>query len=275
MSDYDYHKLFNLKNKVAVVTGGAGIIGEQFCNGLSQFGADVAIIDTNFEKAADLASLLSYKFGIRSTSYSCDVSNPMSVRSTINSILNDFGRIDILHNNAATKSNNLESYFASFEDYSLDQWNQIMSVNINGMFLMAQSVGKSMVELGIKGSIIQTSSIYGIMGPDNRIYEGSHYLNRSINTPAVYSVSKAAVVGLTKYLSTYWANQGIRVNTLTPGGVFSGQNKEFQDRYSSRIPLHRMANASEIVGALLYLASDASSYVTGHNLIVDGGLHVW
>lgn len=275
MSDYDYHKLFNLKNKVAVVTGGAGIIGEQFCNGLSQFGADVAIIDTNIEKAADLASLLSSKFGIRSTSYSCDVSNPMSVRSTINSILNDFGRIDILHNNAATKSNNLESYFASFEDYSLDQWNQIMSVNINGMFLMAQSVGKSMVELGIKGSIIQTSSIYGIMGPDNRIYEGSHYLNRSINTPAVYSVSKAAVVGLTKYLSTYWANQGIRVNTLTPGGVFSGQNKEFQDRYSLRIPLHRMANASEIVGALLYLASDASSYVTGHNLIVDGGLHVW
>jgi NAD(P)-dependent dehydrogenase (short-subunit alcohol dehydrogenase family) len=267
--------MFNLTNKVAVVTGGAGIIGEQFCNGLAQFGADVAIIDTNTKKAADLASFLSAKFGIKSISYSCDVSNPISVKSTVTSILNDFSRIDILHNNAATKSNDLESYFASFEDYSLDQWNQIMSVNINGMFLMAQSVGKSMVDLGIKGSIIQTSSIYGIMAPDNRIYEGSNYLNRSINTPAVYSVSKAAVVGLTKYLSTYWANQGIRVNTLTPGGVFSGQNKEFQDRYSSRIPLHRMANASEIVGALLYLASDASSYVTGHNLIVDGGLHVW
>lgn len=275
MSDFDYQKMFNLKNKVAVVTGGAGIIGEHFCNGLAQFGADVAIIDTNIKKAADLASFLSTKFGIRSISYSCDVSNPISVGSTVTSILNDFSRIDILHNNAASKSNDLESYFAPFEDYSLDQWNKIMSVNINGMFLMAQSVGKSMVELSIKGSIIQTSSIYGVMAPDNRIYEGSNYLNRTINTPAVYSVSKAAVIGLTNYLSTYWAKQGIRVNTLTPGGVFSGQNKEFQDRYSSRIPLHRMANASEIVGALLYLASDASSYVTGHNLIVDGGLHVW
>jgi len=150
-----------------------------------------------------------------------------------------------------------------------------MSVNIDGMFLMAKEVGKQMVLQNNGGSIIQTSSIYGIMGPDNRIYEGSFYLDRQINTPAVYSASKAAVVGLTKYLATYWANKGIRVNTLTPGGTESGQNETFIQKYASRIPLNRMAKAHELTGALLYLASDASSYVTGQNMIVDGGLNAW
>jgi NAD(P)-dependent dehydrogenase (short-subunit alcohol dehydrogenase family) len=114
-----------------------------------------------------------------------------------------------------------------------------------------------------------------VMAPDHRIYEGSFYLDRQINTPAVYSASKAAVIGLTKYLATYWATKGIRVNTLTPGGTESGQNDEFKRRYSARIPINRMADAYEMVGALLYLASDASSYVTGQNIIVDGGLNAW
>jgi NAD(P)-dependent dehydrogenase (short-subunit alcohol dehydrogenase family) len=143
------------------------------------------------------------------------------------------------------------------------------------MFLMAQAVGKQMVIQGKGGSIIQTASIYGVMGPDHRIYEGSFYLGREINTPAVYSASKAGVIGLTRHLATYWADKGIRVNTLTPGGTESGQNDEFKKRYSARIPLGRMANAYEMVGALLYLASDASSYVTGQNIIIDGGLNAW
>ena len=132
-----------------------------------------------------------------------------------------------------------------------------------------------MVVQGTGGSIIQTASIYGVMAPDHRIYEGSLYLGRQINTPAVYTASKAAVIGLTKHLASYWAEKGIRVNTLTPGGTESGQNDEFKKRYSDRIPMGRMANAPEMVGALLYLASDASSYVTGQNIIVDGGLNCW
>ena len=150
-----------------------------------------------------------------------------------------------------------------------------MAVNLDGMFLVAQAVGKQMVAQGRGGSIIQTASIYGVMAPDHRIYEGSFYLGHQINTPAVYAASKAAVIGLTKYLATYWADKGIRVNTLTPGGTESGQNDEFIRRYSARIPLNRMANAHEMVGALLYLAADASSYVTGQNIIVDGGLDAW
>jgi len=148
-------------------------------------------------------------------------------------------------------------------------------VNLDGMFLVAQAVGKQMVAQEKGGSIIQTASIYGVMSPDHRIYEGSFYLNRQINTPAIYTASKAGVVGLTKYLATYWADKKIRVNTLTPGGVESGQNDEFKRHYSSRIPMNRMADAHEMVGALLYLASDASSYVTGQNIIVDGGLSAW
>jgi NAD(P)-dependent dehydrogenase (short-subunit alcohol dehydrogenase family) len=150
-----------------------------------------------------------------------------------------------------------------------------MAINIDAMFLMAQAVGRQMLLQGNGGSIIQTSSAYGIMGPDNRIYEGSWYLNRQINTPAVYSTSKAAVVGLTKFLATYWAQKNIRVNALVPGGTESGQNEVFQQMYGARVPLGRMANAPEIVGAVLYLASDAASYVTGHCLVVDGGLNAW
>jgi len=126
-----------------------------------------------------------------------------------------------------------------------------------------------------RGSIVNTLSIYGIVGPDQRIYEGSSYEGRAINTPAIYSASKAGLWGLTKYLATYWGGNGVRVNAITPGGVFSGQNDVFVDRYSARVPLGRMAHKNELCGALVFLASDASSYVTGQNLVVDGGLTAW
>ena len=266
---------FSLRGKVAIVTGGAGMLWHYFCSGLAESGANVAIVDIQGDRVGEFAKELSSQYGIRSLGYTCDVSDPTSVGVTIAEIVKDFGRIDILHNNAASKSDDLDAYFAKFEDYDLEEWQKIMSINIDGMFLIAQAVGVQMISQGSGGSIIQTSSIYGVSAPDQRIYEGSNYLGRAINTPAVYSVSKAAVIGLTKYLSTYWAEQGIRVNSLTPGGVDSGQNDEFKRRYSARVPMGRMANASEMVGALLYLASDASSYVTGQNIIVDGGLNAW
>jgi NAD(P)-dependent dehydrogenase (short-subunit alcohol dehydrogenase family) len=151
----------------------------------------------------------------------------------------------------------------------------MMAVNIDGMFLVAQAISKHMINNEIEGSIIQTSSIYGLVGPDERIYEGSNYLGGPINTPAVYSTSKAAVIGLTRHLSTTLAKYKIRVNTIVPGGIESGQNENFQFNYSKRIPLNRMAKRHEMVGALIYLASEASSYMTGQNLIIDGGLTAW
>jgi NAD(P)-dependent dehydrogenase (short-subunit alcohol dehydrogenase family) len=266
---------FRLDGKTAFITGGLGILGKQFCIGLAQQGANVAVIDLDETATDKFAKELSAKFAIKSIGIGCDVASKESVELAVKRVVSELSEIHILHNNAASKSSNLDAFFAPFEEFELEQWREIMSVNIDGMFLVAQAVGKQMINQGSGGSIIQTASIYGILAPDQRIYEGSFYLNRQINTPAVYSVSKAAVIGLTKYLSTYWANQGIRVNTLTPGGVESGQNDVFKERYSNRIPLGRMAQSDEMVGALIYLASDASSYVTGQNIIVDGGLSAW
>lgn len=275
MSIKKYSDMFNLKGKTAVVTGGIGILGKKFCSGLAEFGTNVAVVDLDEKLANDFAYDLSQLYGIKAVGIGCDVSSPESVKSMTKRIIDEFGEINILHNNAASKTSNLHAFFAPFEDYTVEEWRKIMDVNIDGMFLVSQAIGKQMVNQGKGGSIIQTSSIYGIMGPDNRIYKGSCYMGVNINTPAAYAVSKSAVIGLTKYLATYWAEKGIRVNTLTPGGVESGQNDIFIKNYSARIPLARMAHADELVGALIYLASDASSYVTGQNIIVDGGLSAW
>lgn len=270
-----YTGQFNLRGKTAVVTGGAGILGRHFCAGLAESGAKVAVVDVQASAADALAVELRKRYGTSAIGVQCDVSDLRSVEAMVSRVADELGDIHILHNNAAGKSDDLDAFFAAFEDYSLEQWRAVMAVNLDGMFLVAQAVGKRMVSQATGGSIIQTASIYGIRAPDNRIYEGSSYLGRPINTPAVYAVSKAAVVGLTKYLATYWAGKGIRVNTLVPGGAESGQNAEFKRRYSDRVPMNRMAKPHEMVGALLYLASDASSYVTGESIVVDGGLAAW
>lgn len=266
--------LFSLTGKVAVVTGGAGLLGQVFCQALVTAGANVAIIDLDKQAADKTAAIVEKAETQKVIAIECDITSPDSVSTMVQDVVTQFGRIDILLNNAASKGSNLDQFFAPFENYSLQAWREVMSVNIDGLFLVAQSVGSQMKKQG-GGSIIQTSSIYGVVAPDQRIYEGSEYNGRAINTPAVYSVSKAAVLGLTSYLSTYWADSKIRVNTLTPGGIASGQNSEFNQKYSNRVPLGRMGEASELTGALIYLASDASSYVTGQNIIVDGGLSAW
>lgn len=262
---------FDMHGKVALVTGGAGILGQYFCEGLVQAGAQVAVVDLDTAAAVAVAERL----GNCVAGFGCDVSDPDSVHACVQAVLARFGRIDVLHNNAASKSDDTRAFFEPFESYSLSTWRAVMSVNIDGMFLMAQAVGRHMIERGGGGSVIQTSSIYGLVGPDPRIYEGSHYLGGSINTPAVYAASKAAVIGLTRWLATHWASNGIRVNCLVPGGVASGQNSLFTENYSARVPLGRMAEADEMVPAMLYLASSASSYVTGQVLAIDGGWTAW
>jgi len=270
-----YRDLFDLHGRNAIVTGGTGILGRHFCRGLAAFGAGVAVVDLDESVCRDFAVELAGEYGMRAVGIGCDVADAHSVTEMAGRVVEELGPVTILHNNAASKSENLGSFFSPFEDYSLEEWRGIMAVNIDGMFLVAQAVGRHMAEQGKGGSIVQTSSVYGIMAPDQRIYEGSSYLGRQINTPAVYAASKAAVVGLTRYLATYWADRGIRVNALAPGGVESGQNDTFPIISSARVPLGRMARADEMVGALVYLASDASSYVTGQCIVVDGGLSAW
>ncbi|MEN2768686.1 SDR family oxidoreductase [Ornithinibacillus xuwenensis] len=270
-----YLERFHLNGKTAIITGGAGLLGQHFSSGLADAGAYVAIADVNLHEAERVMEDINKKYPGRAMAVQCDVTSEDSINDMIHKVKSQYGEINILHNNAAGKSSDLDAFFADFEAYSLDQWKEIMAINLDGMFLVAKAVGKFMKEQGKGGSIIQTSSIYGVMGPDQRIYEGSYYLERQINSPAVYSASKAGVIGLTKYLATYWAKDGIRVNAITPGGVESGQNDTFKENYSNRIPLGRMAQPEEMVGALIYLASNASSYVTGHNIIIDGGLNAW
>jgi NAD(P)-dependent dehydrogenase (short-subunit alcohol dehydrogenase family) len=275
MNANSQHDFSSLNGKTAIITGGAGILGKHFSEGLASCGSHVVIVDLNKNEAEIFASDLTQRYGQHCISIECDVSEPASVNSMVDEVVKQFGDIHVLHNNAASKSSDLEAFFAPFEEYTLDQWREVTKVNLDGMFLMAQAVGRKMVEQNRGGSIIQTASIYGLLGPDPRIYQGSSYMGRAINTPAVYSASKAAVIGLTKHLATYWADKNIRVNCLTPGGVESGQNDSFKEKYSNRVPLGRMAQPEEMVGALLYLASNASSYMTGQNIIIDGGWSAW
>ncbi|WP_033068654.1 SDR family oxidoreductase [Thalassospira australica] len=267
---------FDLSGKTALVTGAGGILGRGFCTVLAEYGASVALVDVNMEivekacqeirKDIPDATLLPLV---------CDVADSNSVASMVSTAIEAFGSIEILLNNAASKAEDLNAFFAPFEKYDPELWRKIMAVNIDGVFLVAQAVGAQMVKQGSGGSIINTASIYGVLAPDQRIYEGSEYMGVGINTPAVYSASKAAVIGLSNYLSTYWSEHNIRVNVLSPGGVESGQNETFKQRYSARVPLGRMCKDNELHGALLFLASDASSYFTGQNVIVDGGLSAW
>jgi len=267
--------LFNLSGRAGIVTGGAGILGSTFVEALLVHGARVAIVDIDGEAVEALADRLRPKYGDRVSAIICDVTDPGSVTDMVDAVVSAFGGLDFLINNHVAPVLDPAAFFARFEDYDPAEWRRIMNVNLDGMFLVAQAVGRVLVARGRGGSIVQTASIYGVMASDNRIYEGSEYRGHAINNPAVYSASKAGVVGLTRWLATYWADRGIRVNAVAPGGVFSGENEVFTNRYSARVPMGRMARRHEILGTILYLVSDASSYVTGQCLMVDGGLSAW
>lgn len=266
--------LFDLSGRVALITGGAGILGRRFAAGLADHGAAVAIVDVDEAAAKSVAADVAAGKNARAEGFGADIADPESVKRLVALVEAALGRVRILMNNAASKSRSLDAFFEPVETFGLETWREIMAVNLDGMFLMAQTFGPRMAEDG-GGSIIQTASIYGLLAPDQRIYERSEYLGRAINTPAAYTASKGGVIALTRHLAAYWGAAGVRVNTLTPGGVESGQNEEFRHRYSARVPLGRMAQPDELVGAAIFLASDASSYVTGQNIVVDGGLSAW
>lgn len=268
-------ELFNLKGRTGIITGGAGILGKKIVPGLLAYGANVVVADSDYQAASLLADQLSPQYRDRVMAVHCDVANADSVHAMVEATISRFGDIHFLLNNAATAAMDPKDYYAPFENYDLAEWRRVMSINLDGVFLVAQAVGKRMVTQGKGGSIVQTSSIYGMMASDNRIYEGSTFKGYAINNPAVYSASKSGVVGLTRWLATYWAEHNIRVNAVAPGGVQGYENETFLKRYSNRIPLGRMAQAEELVGIMIYLVSNASTYVTGQSILVDGGLSAW
>jgi 2-deoxy-D-gluconate 3-dehydrogenase len=266
---------FRMDGRVAVVTGGAGLLGAEFCRTLADAGASVVVADLDVAGAENVASGLRAA-GEQAIGLGLDVTQIESVTRAVSHVRAEHGRVDVLVNSAALDPKfdpaHHERAANAFEDYPLEMWNQALAVNLTGMFLCSQAVSRPMLEQG-SGVIINICSTYGLVGPDQRIYARPGKPRQF--KPVYYSVTKAGVLGMTRYLATYFAGTGLRVNALTPGGVFNDHDDGFVANYSARTVLGRMARRDEMNGALLFLASDASSYMTGSNLIVDGGWTAW
>jgi len=269
-------KLFDLTNRVAIITGGMGQLGVVYATGLLERGCKVAILDTaskpkikntEFEKDLTTGKIINFITNVHRRD---------EVASALSKIKKNFGIPDILINNAALDSppHAPQSDVGPFETYPESSYDEVMTVNVKGTFICCQVIGADMAKRG-KGSIINISSIYGLLSPCQDIYDFKRKHGEVFFKPISYSISKSAILNLTRYLATYWAKKGVRVNTVTPAGIFNNQSDEFLDAYCARVPMGRMADANELVGAIVYLSSDASSYVTGSNLVVDGGWSAW
>lgn len=266
-------ELFSLENKVAVVTGALGLIGKNHCIALAEAGANVIVCDLDEKKCIDFASTLS----IKSIGVGVDITDKSSVEKLKEKVLNVFGKIDVLVNNAAIndmfENPQAASELSMFENYPLEMWQKSIDVNITGTFLCSQVIGSEMAKAG-KGSIINVASTYGMVGPDQSIYkmpDGSQSFYKS----AAYPATKGAIINFTRFLAAYWGKKGVRVNTLSPGGVENNQDEYFVKNYSAKTPLNRMAFPTDYKGAIIFLSSDASAYMTGANLVVDGGWTAW
>ncbi|MGD1007859.1 MAG: SDR family oxidoreductase [Ignavibacteriaceae bacterium] len=264
---------FSLKNKSAIVTGALGLLGMQHCFALKEAGASVIVCDQDENKCRQFANEL----GNNSMGIGVDITGYSSVKNLLKTVQAHFESVDILVNNAAIndKFEDADSAIelSKFENYPLELWESSLKVNVTGMFICCQVIGSEMA--GRKsGSIINIASTYGIVAPDQSLYRDKEGVQHFYKT-ASYPAAKGAVISFTKFLASYWGNKGVRVNVLSPGGVENFQDQFFVENYSSRTPLGRMAKSCDYKGSLIFLASDASSYMTGANLVVDGGFTIW
>jgi NAD(P)-dependent dehydrogenase (short-subunit alcohol dehydrogenase family) len=268
--------LFSLEGRVAVVTGALGLLGREHCRALASAGATVVATDLPGTDTASLAASLTRDTGRRAESACLDVTRRESAEELLETVLSNFERLDVLVNNAGI-NDRFEAPAASgtsrFENYPLEAWNRMLAVNVTGAFLCSQVLGAEMARRGA-GSIINVASSYGVVAPDQSLYREPDGSQAFWKSPA-YPASKAALLSLTRFLAAYWGATGVRVNALSPGGVANGQDGAFQERYAARTPLGRMAEREDYRGAIVFLASDASAYMTGANLIVDGGWTAW
>lgn len=254
------------------------MLGREYARAVAEARGIPVVADIDAKSAVGVARAVAAKTGKKALGLYVDVTDKDSTDDLAQQTLKQFGRIDGLVNNAGINPKfegaNAKKHTHSFEDYPLELWQKSLNVDLTGMFLCAQAVAPAMLSAG-KGSIVNISSTYGLVGPDQRIYQKKDPKAPKSYKPITYSASKSAVLGLTRYLATYWGGRGIRVNTLTPGGVYNKHDDEFVKLYSFRTPLGRMAQKNEYKGALVFLLSDASSYMTGSNLIIDGGWTAW
>lgn len=261
--------LFDLTGKVAIVTGACGLLGRQHCAALAAAGAKIVVADLDENAAGPVAAGL----GDGHLAVGMDVSDRGSLEAARQRILDRYGRIDVLVNNAAVndmfENPLLAAEQSMFEHYPLEMWDRSWKVNVSGVFLSSQVLGAVMAGQG-SGSIINVASTYGIVAPDQTIYRNAEGEQTFYKSPA-YPVTKSAVIGFTKFLASWWGKRNVRVNALSPGGVENNQDEWFRDNYAARTLLGRMAAPSDYRGAIVFLASDASAYMTGANLVVDGG----
>jgi NAD(P)-dependent dehydrogenase (short-subunit alcohol dehydrogenase family) len=263
----EMNDIFNLSGHVIVLTGASGLLGTEYAHGLCQAGANLVLADLDYEKCKKISKHLNKLYNTSSLPIKVDVTDHNSVKNMVKQTIDKFTKIDVLVNNAIFSEVNNNKI--SFEKFPLDVWQKGLDVNLNGIFLCSQECGKQMKKQKF-GNIINISSIYGMVGPDQRIY-GKTKIVKS----AMYSVTKSAILNFTRYLAAYWAGTGIRVNTLSLGGVEENQDPIFKKNYSNKTMIGRMAKKNEYVGALIFLSSNASSYMTGSNLIIDGGWTAW
>lgn len=269
-------ELFSVQDRVVIITGGLGQLGRQFSLALADRGAKVAIFDVRADEP-----LLVERFGKRRKDsnllfLSVDITKRDSIETALSRVNEKWGVPHALVNNAGLDSppNATAEENGPFETYPEKSWDKVMEVNVKGIFLCCQVVGGQMAEAS-RGSIINICSTYGLVSPDQRIYEYRRKGGEAFFKPVAYSASKSAILNLTRYLATYWAGRNVKVNTLTFGGVFNNQDEQFLKNYCARTPLGRMAREDEYNGAIIFLVSDASSYMTGANLVIDGGWTAW
>lgn len=265
--------LFSLEGKVSIVTGAAGLIGKRHCEALAGAGSKVVAVDLDSDSCEEIAAYLPTD----SVGFGADICDPDSLNELKISVLDKFGRIDVLINNAAindmVENPAAAAELSKFENYPLDLFRKVLDVNVTGVFLTSRIIGSVMAERG-KGSVINVASTYGVVAPDQSLYVKPDGTQPFFKSP-VYPTSKGAVLQFTRFLAAYWGKSGVRVNALSPGGVENNQEEYFIENYSKRTPLNRMAAPNDYEGAVVFLASDASSYMTGANLIVDGGWTAW
>jgi len=270
--------VFDISGRVAVITGGAGLLGEQHARVIAAAGGVPILMDVNGGRATEIARGLSEEFGVPAVGTQANIVDHADVERVLGETLARFGRLDILINNATNNPKVQESgpvNFSRFENFPMDQWASDIGVGLTGAFLCSQVFGSEMARRR-RGVIVNIASDLALIGPDQRLYrrEGLPE-DRQPAKPVTYSVVKSALLGLTRYLATYWADANVRVNAISPGGIYDGQPADFVAKLTSLIPLGRMAAVDEYQGAILFLVSDASSYMTGANLVVDGGRTCW
>jgi NAD(P)-dependent dehydrogenase (short-subunit alcohol dehydrogenase family) len=271
---------FMLHDKVCIITGAAGLLGIQHAYALLDAGASVVLLDINEDSLNKISKTLSLQYKKdKILIQSCNITDKKSILYTKEKILERYNRIDVLINNASNNPKveniNNDKNWSRFENFDISVWNSDIQVGLTGAFLCSQIFGTEMANNN-GGVIINVSSDLGIIAPDQRIYmqDGLEEIEQNVK-PATYSVIKHALIGLTKYLATYWKNRHIRVNAICPGGIYNGQSDDFVNKLTNLIPMGRMANVDEYKAAIVFLASDASSYMTGSNLIIDGGRTCW